>query len=150
MWQACKRWSAHRTYGNLNVSTVIYLIYGDIQGPQRHCYPPTPPPPPHLGCRSTHHLPPLELLLLWLDEPQLTPFIYCQLEVLLSLIIKISLRRLPAHLVGCLFEFGGHTNRYRKNRGSTWGAAWLQLIYLFVSWFIHSVVSKILFYIGSI
>ena len=57
----------------------------------------------------------MEFLLLCLNEPQLSTIVYRQLEALLMFFLRVSGRLIPAHLVGCLVEIGGHTNGYGKN-----------------------------------
>ena len=131
MEQACGLWSAHTTNGPLNVGTIFRLHRDSLLWPcrcRRH-------PPPHtpLVCHSTRRPPPsLEHLLLWLDDPQLPPVVYRQLEAILLLIIRLSGHLLPEHLLGCRVEVGGYTNTDGNNRGSEWWAAWLQLIALFL------------------
>ena len=50
-----------------------------------------------------------------LNEPQLSTIVYRQLEALLMFFLRLSGRLIPAHLVGCLVDIGGHTNGYGKN-----------------------------------
>ena len=90
------------------------------------------PSPPHLCCSSSRRLPLPELLLLCLDEPQIPPVVYLRLEALLLFLLRLVGRFLPEHLVRCLIKVGEHTNRDDGNCSSEWGAAWLQLIALFI------------------
>ena len=70
-------------------------------------------------------LPPLELLLLFINDPQLPPVVYLLLEALLPLLPQLYVILLPEHLIVCLVAVGENINEDGENHGSAWGESWV-------------------------
>ena len=77
-------------------------------------------------------LPPLELLLLFINDPQLPPVVYLLLEALLPLLPQLYVILLPEHLIVCLVAVGENINEDGENHGSKFSRHKAQLIDVFL------------------